>query len=872
MTTELERLQIIIGADVRELKAGLEEANNRLKGLGNRFKRTTPPVKTLTQEFNHAFRGASSLRTGLAGLGASLGALLNPITAVAVGATALAAGLAKVSSGGIQAAKDIEATINSTAALLNTTLQFKDADGRALDFVQNFAESRKQSARIIEIFLRDVDKLNNVEFDDLKSALTVAAPLLGNIGATSAEDQAKSVELLTTAFKNLKATGTEIEQATEIRAILSGDFGNARSDIGRQLVAQAGSAELLKKQFEAAVESGEGVVFLEQKLGGLVDSAKLASDSLLGLESVLRSNVKAANIDLGRSIAEVQKQLIGGLNAALEGALIDGTFERIGQSLASTFSSIEPLVQPLTKMFFSLGQILADLLQLVGELFRLISPALGALLNDLSPINSLLAAMFSAFVELIALISKFGEALFNAFKKGADEATNATAKAIEGLANWFNQATATLRAWSNNVTQMVESLRFLFSGLFDYIAIGFKLSSVRSIQGLGKVLNDLEVANSKIRVAVLGFQAAMAVSPEVKTDILAADSRNTAPPAAPPPADPASRPAAAAAVEADDVSSTANRIALMQIEEQLLDGRAQLSREIYELEQQLLTTKDAQIRKELEAQIARMRALGDIDLQLEAKREELELLKQQGAGGEEIYRVDLQIKDLLYKRVELQRELTGKIQEAGEATGNLKKKTDESKEAVQTLVGAFESVGGSLGNSISQGVSQGRVEIENLAADIINIFANTVFGAISSSLSSALTGGGGGGSLFGSLLGGNFAQGGIVPGNYAQGGVVYASKGFRPRGTDTVPAMLTPGEMVINRRQQSRLFNMANGHTSGSSQSVNITIHAVDAQGTLKALQQPEVRRYLRGESASAANASWERTRQPGQFSGGRTV
>jgi hypothetical protein len=31
------------------------------------------------------------------------------------------------------------------------------------------------------------------------------------------------------------------------------------------------------------------------------------------------------------------------------------------------------------------------------------------------------------------------------------------------------------------------------------------------------------------------------------------------------------------------------------------------------------------------------------------------------------------------------------------------------------------------------------------------------------------------------------------------GGVVYASKGFEPRGTDTVPAMLTPGEVVVNK-------------------------------------------------------------------------
>lgn len=42
----------------------------------------------------------------------------------------------------------------------------------------------------------------------------------------------------------------------------------------------------------------------------------------------------------------------------------------------------------------------------------------------------------------------------------------------------------------------------------------------------------------------------------------------------------------------------------------------------------------------------------------------------------------------------------------------------------------------------------------------------------------------------------------------AEGGVVYAAGGFpgMPRGTDTVPAWLTPGEMVLNHGQQANLF------------------------------------------------------------------
>jgi hypothetical protein len=46
-------------------------------------------------------------------------------------------------------------------------------------------------------------------------------------------------------------------------------------------------------------------------------------------------------------------------------------------------------------------------------------------------------------------------------------------------------------------------------------------------------------------------------------------------------------------------------------------------------------------------------------------------------------------------------------------------------------------------------------------------------------------------------------------GAFANGGMVYANNGmFVPRGTDTVPAMLTPGEFVVNRRSVQRGNNL----------------------------------------------------------------
>jgi hypothetical protein len=49
-----------------------------------------------------------------------------------------------------------------------------------------------------------------------------------------------------------------------------------------------------------------------------------------------------------------------------------------------------------------------------------------------------------------------------------------------------------------------------------------------------------------------------------------------------------------------------------------------------------------------------------------------------------------------------------------------------------------------------------------------------------------------------------FSQGGLVPQYLARGG----RPRWQPRGTDTVPAMLTPGELVLTKAQQAQLFSL----------------------------------------------------------------
>jgi hypothetical protein len=75
----------------------------------------------------------------------------------------------------------------------------------------------------------------------------------------------------------------------------------------------------------------------------------------------------------------------------------------------------------------------------------------------------------------------------------------------------------------------------------------------------------------------------------------------------------------------------------------------------------------------------------------------------------------------------------------------------------------------------------------------------------------------------------------------ASGGVVYAAGGWTAKGTDIVPAMLTPGERVLTVGQNYDYENrMRTGGASASPVNVNVTIQALDPVG-LKQVVEREV-------------------------------
>jgi uncharacterized protein YukE len=78
-----------------------------------------------------------------------------------------------------------------------------------------------------------------------------------------------------------------------------------------------------------------------------------------------------------------------------------------------------------------------------------------------------------------------------------------------------------------------------------------------------------------------------------------------------------------------------------------------------------------------------------------------------------------------------------------------------------------------------------------------------------------------------------YAHGGYV---HARRGMGYFANGWVPRGTDTVPAMLTPGEGVLSRRGMAALGKLNDGGAVGG-QVFNITVTANDRQGGREAAE-----------------------------------
>jgi len=71
------------------------------------------------------------------------------------------------------------------------------------------------------------------------------------------------------------------------------------------------------------------------------------------------------------------------------------------------------------------------------------------------------------------------------------------------------------------------------------------------------------------------------------------------------------------------------------------------------------------------------------------------------------------------------------------------------------------------------------------------------------------------------------------------GGIPRAQRGY-PRGIDTMPVMVSPGEMILNRSQQTNLLKLLSGRGMGQGQGaiVNMYISSLDSKDTFRVLSK----------------------------------
>ena len=210
------------------------------------------------------------------------------------------------------------------------------------------------------------------------------------------------------------------------------------------------------------------------------------------------------------------------------------------------------------------------------------------------------------------------------------------------------------------------------------------------------------------------------------------------------------------------------------------------------------------------------------------------------------------------EEAEVTNDAAGAVKDLGDAAkksaDTIVKETNEWEGTAQSFTGPIKqalSSGGDVGDAFKQGIKGMLQRISSKLLDRafapleagIDKFLNNMLSGSNSMFGgggggggflSGLFGGGGGGggrvasSLFGGMM---MSRGGIVPKNGMQ--PQYFAHGGMARGTDTVPAMLTPGEMVLTKEQQQMM-----GGQQKAGDTYNFNIEATDADSFKRMLSR----------------------------------
>ncbi len=358
----------------------------------------------------------------------------------------------------------------------------------------------------------------NVVIDELNNAVKYMSPQMRNATlATIFTSQGLS------AFNKMTVTSTG--SMDKFREGLAGAFGSAAQQAGTQLDNLAGDITL----FQSALE-GAQIVLSDQLTPTLRDFVQFGTDAVQRLSDAFQEGgLEGLTDELGNVLSDAIAMIMEMLPVMLEAGM--GLLEAVGQGIQGNLPQITSAALDIVLTLFealisALPAVVEAGIQMTAQLARGFAEGTPTLMGKATEAIIAIAQSLTDPGNLENIVSA-ALSIMRSLAQGLAEALPQLAEVLpqiaENIGNFFNEHSADLlRAGAEIlgyiVTGILDSFPLLFDALAelvltflgagDEIADGFG----EKTQLLSSILQGLAVAFVAVKAAVLGYQAAMAIT------------------------------------------------------------------------------------------------------------------------------------------------------------------------------------------------------------------------------------------------------------------------------------------------------------------------------------------------------------------------
>lgn len=874
---EMERLAAT-GDTTSELFQRMARAAQGYQQALDRVNQATRTVDSASNQMNNRLgnlRGIASdiaSQSGFGGIASSLGAIATP--AGAATAAVVAVGAVMVNAG--KAAADFETHLDSLQSLtgLDDGAMKAISDG-AIEMSKEFKSSANDIVDAMKLIGSQAPEL--LQDKDALMEVTKAANVLAEAAQIEVVDAAKGI---TTVMNQMGVSATEAtniinvlaaasQQGSADVAYLNTAFekaGTAAKSAGMSYVELSAAIETVAPKFSSADVAGSQLASTLLQLS--MKASNEFKPSVVGMQEAL-NNLAAAQL----SDAEIAK-MVGESNVTMLKSLIEAkdTFEGYTQSLAGTNTAYEQMAinndnfegatvklkSAWDALMITLGQSgilqgiadgVMDIMGLLNDICNVISDVIksfelfGDGVTDNCNISKIQIQLLSDIIKGIGTVLQIVVAVaakaFNAIKDAATNVAN-------GIANKWNQLKGTLtdnafvqniaNAWNtiyNKAIEIVGKVKKLWNEFLQWLGLESKSVSTPAPIKNAPVKNTNTTQTTNLPTNTVTPTNTPKVSGNGKGSGKGGTTKTTQTPP---------EVGSLAALEAA-YNALNNELKNTVVSDARL---AEINKEKEALEEQIkqlkirngLLVEKKETSKEVKPQ-AKEGSLGYVQNQLSAKQNQLKL---EVVGSEEFNNLQKEIADLVNQQHNIQLEVDAsrvkpEFEIAAEAAEAYQKKMDDISSVADSVGAAFGGLGqaiGGTGGKMLELAGQSAQAVAQIIPQIVALIGAKQGEALASGTASAAA-------LpfpaniaaIASIIATITALFASFAGSFADGGIIGGSGSFHG---DRMLARVNAGEMILNPKQQSNLFNALDGGgaTGGLGGKVTFEISGSNLKGTLR--------------------------------------